>query len=89
MQIPTNPKLYHIVHIYRLASIIAMGGVLSDAQMAAQTNTGSMIGMGRIKLSRNGDSKAQTQLPVLYDWLKSKSEAFYEVFSPKIKALNL
>jgi hypothetical protein len=43
----------------------------------------------RIKLSRNGDSKAQVQLQELHGWLKDKSEAFYEVFSPKIKALNL
>ena len=43
----------------------------------------------RIKLSRNGDSKAQAQLPELHAWLKKQSEAFYHVFSPRIKALNL
>ena len=43
----------------------------------------------RIKLSRNGDSKNQTQWPELHDWLRDKSEAFYKVFAPQIKALNL
>lgn len=42
----------------------------------------------RIKLSRNGDSKAQAQWQELHSWLKNNSEAFYEVFSPKIKALD-
>jgi hypothetical protein len=42
----------------------------------------------RIKLSRRGDSKSQVQWPELHDWLKDKSEAFYDVFSPKIKALT-
>jgi len=52
MPIPANPKLYHIVHIDRLASIITTGGLLSDAQMVAQANAGSMIGMGHIKQRR-------------------------------------
>ena len=43
----------------------------------------------RIKLSRNGDSKDQAQWPNLHAWLKEQSEAFYEVFSPIIKSLNL
>lgn len=43
----------------------------------------------RIKLARNGDSKAQAQWPELHAWLKDKSEAFYEVFSPIIKSLVL
>lgn len=52
MAVPTNPKLYHIVHIDRLASIIAEGGLLSDAQMVARADAGSMIGMGHIKQRR-------------------------------------
>ncbi|MGH1471641.1 MAG: type II toxin-antitoxin system toxin DNA ADP-ribosyl transferase DarT [Cellvibrionaceae bacterium] len=52
MLIPANPKLYHIVHIDRLASIIATGGLLSDAQIATQAVGGSMIGMGHIKQRR-------------------------------------
>lgn len=52
MSIPANPKLYHIVHMDRLASIIATGGLLSDAQIAAQAAAGSMIGMAHIKQRR-------------------------------------
>lgn len=52
MPIPANPKLYHIVHIDRLASIIASGGLLSDAQVVAHANVGSTIGMGHIKQRR-------------------------------------
>ena len=43
----------------------------------------------RIKLSHNGDSKAQAQWADMHDWLKRKSEAFYAVFSPIIRQLNL
>lgn len=43
----------------------------------------------RIKLSHDGDSKDQAQWGELNSWLKDKSEAFYEVFSPVIKSLNL
>jgi len=43
----------------------------------------------RIKLSRSGDSKAQSQWPELHSWLKDRSEAFYGVFSPLIKQLSL
>lgn len=43
----------------------------------------------RIKLSRNGNSKSQSQWIQVHSWLKDKSEAFYEVFSPRIKNINL
>ena len=43
----------------------------------------------RIKLSRNGDSKSNSQWPELHVWLKQQSEAFYSVFSPLIKQLTL
>ncbi len=52
MPIPANPKLYHIVHVDRLASIIATGGLLCDAKMTAQKDAGTMIGMGHIKQRR-------------------------------------
>jgi|TARA_B110000971_G_C19991592_1_gene492232 hypothetical protein len=42
----------------------------------------------RIKLSRSGDSKSAAQWPELNGWLKDESEAFFKVFSPKIRALN-
>lgn len=52
MTTPTNPKIYHIVHIDRLASIIADGFLLSDAQMAQREGTGTLIGMNNIKQRR-------------------------------------
>lgn len=51
MPVPANPKIYHIVHVDNLASIIAAGGLLSDALMAARPG-GTVIGMGRIKARR-------------------------------------
>ena len=51
MPVPTNPKIYHIVHVDNLASIIATGGLLSDAKMVGRTG-GTVIGMSGIKARR-------------------------------------
>lgn len=56
MPVPANPKIYHIVHVDNLASIIADGGLWSDAVMV-QRQGGTVIGMGSIKQRR-------LQLPV-------------------------
>lgn len=52
MPIPANPKLYHIVHVDRLASIIETDGLLSDDKIASRNVAGSMIGMDHIKQRR-------------------------------------
>lgn len=52
MPVPARPKIYHIVHIDRLASIIADGFLWSDAVMATRESTGTTIGMSRIKERR-------------------------------------
>lgn len=53
---PAAPKIYHIVHVDRLPSIIAEGGLLCDADIvrrqAAGQAMGSTIGMGSIKSRR-------------------------------------
>lgn len=49
---PANLKLYHIVHVDRLASIVAEGSLLCDAVMANRQGTGTVIGMSRIKQRR-------------------------------------
>lgn len=49
---PENPKIYHIVHVDRLPSIIAAGGLLSDAEMVTRDGGGTVIGMSRIKHRR-------------------------------------
>lgn len=65
MSSPANPKLYHIVHVNRLASIIATGSLLSDAQIAATPSAGSMIGMSHIKQRRLTELTLATH-PSLY-----------------------
>ena len=45
-------KIYHIVHLDRLSSILADGCLLSDAIISRRTNNGSMIGLSNIKQRR-------------------------------------
>ena len=48
--VPDQPKLYHIVHVDRLPSIIADGHIWSDARMACRDGpSGTTIGMNNIK----------------------------------------
>jgi len=54
MAIPAHPKIYHIVHVDRLPSIIADGGLFSDAIMSARPPTGTAVGMQNIKTRRLG-----------------------------------
>lgn len=53
MPVPPNPKIYHIVHVDNLASIVADGCLWSDAVMT-QRQGGTVIGMGGIKQRRLG-----------------------------------
>ena len=50
--VPARPKLYHIVHVDRLPSIIRSNGLLCDAVMVAHPGHGTTIGMGSIKQRR-------------------------------------
>jgi hypothetical protein len=52
MVVPVNPKIYHIVHIDRLASIIANGGLWCDARIVRGEAAGTTIGMNSIKRRR-------------------------------------
>lgn len=49
---PARPKLYHILHIDRLASVLAAGGLWCDAEMQRRVGVGTTIGMGKIKQRR-------------------------------------
>lgn len=49
---PPSPKIYHIVHVDRLPSIVADDGLLCDAMMSEQTGSGTTIGMNQIKQRR-------------------------------------
>ena len=53
MPVPTQPKIYHIVHVDNLASIVTDGCLWSDAVMV-QRQGSTVIGMGSIKQRRLG-----------------------------------
>jgi len=52
MAVPTHPKIYHIVHVDRLPSIIASGCLLCDAEIVRREPPGTTIGMNAIKWRR-------------------------------------
>lgn len=52
MPAPDRPKLYHIVHVDRLPSIVAEGCLWSDAEMLRHEPAGTTIGMSAIKERR-------------------------------------
>ena len=49
---PIRPKIYHIVHVDRLSSIVGDGHLWSDAEMVDRSNRGTSIGMPTIKQRR-------------------------------------
>jgi hypothetical protein len=52
MAMPAHPKIYHIVHLDRLPSIIADGCLWCDAQVLVRVPAGTAIGMSHIKERR-------------------------------------
>lgn len=52
MAMPAHPKIYHIVHLDRLPSIIADGCLWCDAQVLGRASAGTTIGMSNIKQRR-------------------------------------
>lgn len=52
MPAPANPKIYHIVHVDKLASIAADGCLWSDVQLENMNAPGTVIGMSHIKERR-------------------------------------
>ncbi len=50
--VPPNPKIYHIVHIDRLESIIETGGLLCDGLVTQRQLAGTGIAIDRIKQRR-------------------------------------
>ncbi|MBA2491155.1 MAG: DUF4433 domain-containing protein [Gammaproteobacteria bacterium] len=51
---PAQPKIYHITHVDNLPSILADGGLWSDAELIARGGPAASIGMGGIKQRRLG-----------------------------------
>lgn len=52
MTAPVQPKIYHIVHVDRLSSIIHSDGLWCDAEMVKHSGLGTTIGMSTIKSRR-------------------------------------
>jgi hypothetical protein len=52
MSVPAAPKIYHIVHIDRLPSILADGCLWCDAEISRRRPAGTTIGMQEIKQRR-------------------------------------
>lgn len=52
MLVPNQPKIYHILHVDRLASVITDGFLWSDAEVLWRHTDGTTIGMSRIKERR-------------------------------------
>jgi hypothetical protein len=52
MTVPMQPKLYHIVHVDRLPSIVADGYLWCDAEIVHRTSPGTTIGLNGIKQRR-------------------------------------
>ncbi|MBD3726995.1 MAG: DUF4433 domain-containing protein [Moraxella osloensis] len=65
MMMPVNPKIYHIVHMDRLSSILHDGGLFSDRVISQRANAGTMIGMNQIKHRRMHELRLETH-PDLY-----------------------
>jgi len=52
MTVPTQPKIYHIMHVDRLPSIVQGKGLWCDAEMVKHPGLGTTIGMNTIKSRR-------------------------------------
>ncbi|MBW4481382.1 MAG: DUF4433 domain-containing protein [Tildeniella torsiva UHER 1998/13D] len=52
MTVPAQPKIYHIVHVDRLPSIIADACLWCDAEVLRRSSVGTTIGMSKIKQRR-------------------------------------
>jgi len=52
MAVPAHPKIYHILHVDRLASVATDGYLRCDAEVTRRSPPGSNIGMNDIKQGR-------------------------------------
>lgn len=52
MTVPASPKIYHILHVDRLASVLADGCLWCDAEIVRREPPGTTIGMNSIKRRR-------------------------------------
>lgn len=73
---PTNPKIYHIVHVDKLASIAGDACLWSDVELESRAASGTVIGMNHIK-----ERRKKTSLPSFPDLKVGECVPFY--FSPR------
>ncbi|MDY7807558.1 DUF4433 domain-containing protein [Burkholderia stagnalis] len=66
MAVPANPKIYHIVHVDRLASIIASKALWCDGRVIRQGAEGTTIGMSDIKRRRLEELTLENSHPDLF-----------------------
>ena len=52
MAVPASPKIYHIVHVDRLPSIVSDGYLWCDAEVSRRGSAGTTIGIDNIKQRR-------------------------------------
>ncbi|MBC6405301.1 MAG: DUF4433 domain-containing protein [Rhodospirillales bacterium] len=57
-EMPRRPKIYHIVHLDRLKSIIADGFLWCDSEAAKRRSPGTVIGLPDLKQARRSRSLA-------------------------------
>lgn len=57
MTVPAQPKIYHILHVDRLASVLADGHLWSDAMAQQRSSPGTVIGMNNIKERRMKENR--------------------------------
>lgn len=65
MPVPAAPKIYHIIHVDRLASVIADGCLWCDAQVIQRNRPGTQIGMSNIKQRRLRELKLHSHPDLL------------------------
>lgn len=73
---PANPKIYHIVHVDKLASIAADGCLWNDVTLEGKQAPGTVIGMNHIK-----ERRKKTPLPSHPDLKVGECVPFY--FGPR------
>lgn len=82
INIPNPIKIYHIVHLDKLCSIIKSGGLVCDEVISRRTQIGSTIGMSHIK-----ERRLHNPIPSYPDLMVGQCVPFY--FCPRSVMLFL
>ena len=77
MPAPVDPKIYHIVHVDRLPSIVAEVGLLCDAAIAERRPVGTTTGMNDIKQRRLSELRLSSHGDLRWAFTLSNAGARY------------